>query len=222
MNPRRIVRLYDWYKAKTFCCAFFAAAMLTMVAAATIVRFPPVYCVAIIYLSLHREFHMPNQTTLWCVKILTPEQNGHNLAADLFKSLQWRQNERGSVSNHQRPHCLLNCRFRRRSKKTSKLHVTGLCVGEIPAQKASNAENVPIWWRHHVLQQPRCCPTPNHTSRISRHSWLNILRPRRNFPHFAGHIFKCISLNKIYAFRLRLHWSLFLRFELTIFQHWYR
>ena len=30
------------YKAKTFCCAFFAAAMLTMVAAATIVRFPPV------------------------------------------------------------------------------------------------------------------------------------------------------------------------------------
>ena len=40
MNPRRFMRLYDWYKAKTFCCAFFAAAMLTMVAAATIVRFP--------------------------------------------------------------------------------------------------------------------------------------------------------------------------------------
>ena len=34
---------YTWYKAKTFCCAFFAAAMLTMVAAATIVRFPPVF-----------------------------------------------------------------------------------------------------------------------------------------------------------------------------------
>ena len=42
MNSRRIVGLYEWYKAKTFCCAFFAAAMLTMVAAATIVRFPPV------------------------------------------------------------------------------------------------------------------------------------------------------------------------------------
>ena len=42
MNPRRIVRSYEWYKAKTICCAFFAAAMLTMVAAATIVRFPPV------------------------------------------------------------------------------------------------------------------------------------------------------------------------------------
>ena len=42
-------------------------------------------------------------------------------------------------------------------KKTSKLRVTGLCVwnspvtGEFPAQMASNAENVSIWWRHHVL-----------------------------------------------------------------------
>ena len=42
MNPRRIVQFYECCKAKTFCCAFFAAAMLTMVAAATIVRFPPV------------------------------------------------------------------------------------------------------------------------------------------------------------------------------------
>ena len=40
-------------------------------------------------------------------------------------------------------------------KKTSKLRVTGLCAGnspgtgEFPAQMASNAENVSIWWRHH-------------------------------------------------------------------------
>ena len=38
----------------------------------------------------------------------------------------------------------------------SKLHVTGLCVGnspvsgEFPTQRASNAENDSIWWRHHV------------------------------------------------------------------------
>ena len=42
-----------------------------------------------------------------------------------------------------------------RSKKTSKLRVIGLCegnlpvTGEFPTQKASNAENVSIWWRHH-------------------------------------------------------------------------
>ena len=38
----------------------------------------------------------------------------------------------------------------------SKLRVTGLCAGnspgtgEFPAQMASNAENVSIWWRHDV------------------------------------------------------------------------
>ena len=42
-------------------------------------------------------------------------------------------------------------------KKTSKLRVTGLCAGnspetgEFPAQMASNAENVSIWWCHHAL-----------------------------------------------------------------------
>ena len=69
-------------------------------------------------------------------------------------SLQWRHNGHDSVSNHQPRDCLLNHLFRRRSKKTSKLRVTGLCVGnspwtsEFPAQMASNAENVSIWWRH--------------------------------------------------------------------------
>ena len=36
------------------------------------------------------------------------------------------------VSNHQPHGCLLNRLFRRRSKKTSKLRVTGLCVGNSP------------------------------------------------------------------------------------------
>ena len=56
-------------------------------------------------------------------------------------------NGRDSVSNHQPHHCLLNPLFRRRSKKTSKLRVTGLCVGNSPG--TSNAENVSIWWRRH-------------------------------------------------------------------------
>ena len=72
-------------------------------------------------------------------------------------SLQWRHNGRDSVSNHQPHDCLLSRLFRRRSKKTSKLRVTGLCAvnspvtGDFPAQMASNAENVSIWWRHHVV-----------------------------------------------------------------------
>ena len=71
-------------------------------------------------------------------------------------SLQWRHNGRDGVSNHQPQRYLLNRLFGRRSKKTSKLRVTGLCAGnspgtgEFPSQMASNAENVSIWWRHHV------------------------------------------------------------------------
>ena len=72
--------------------------------------------------------------------------------------LRWRHDEHDIISNHQPHHCLLNHLFRRRSKKTSKLRVTGLCVGNspgtgvFPAQMASNAENVSIWWRHHALK----------------------------------------------------------------------
>ena len=66
-------------------------------------------------------------------------------------TLQWRHNGRDVVLYHRRLECLLNRLFGRRSKKTSKFHVTGLCegnsplTGEFPAQKASNTENVSIW-----------------------------------------------------------------------------
>ena len=70
-------------------------------------------------------------------------------------TLHWRHNGHDSVSNHHPHDCLLNRLFRRRSKKISKLRVTGLCAGKssetdkFPTQMASNAENVSIWRRHH-------------------------------------------------------------------------
>ena len=81
--------------------------------------------------------------------------NGYIVYRCLDISVQWRHDGHDSVSNHQPYDCLLNRLFRRRSKKTSKLRVTGLCAGnspgagEFPARMASNAENVSIWWRHH-------------------------------------------------------------------------
>ena len=48
------------------------------------------------------------------------------------------------------------CLFWRRSRKASKLWVTGLCegnspvTGEFPAQRASDAKDVSIWWHHHA------------------------------------------------------------------------
>ena len=83
----------------------------------------------------------------------------HNVTAakqnKISASLLWRHNDRGGVSDHQLHDCLLSRLFRRRSKKTSKIRVTGLCVGnspgtgEFPAQMASNSGNASIWWRHH-------------------------------------------------------------------------
>ena len=72
-------------------------------------------------------------------------------------TLRWRHNDHAGVSNHQPHGCLINRLFGRKSKKTLKLRVTGLCAGnspgtgEFPAQMASYAENVSIWWRHHEV-----------------------------------------------------------------------
>ena len=69
-------------------------------------------------------------------------------------ALQWRHYEHDGVSNHRRLDGLLNGH---RLKKTSKLRVTGLCEGnsqvtvEFSSQRASNTENVSIWWHHHGI-----------------------------------------------------------------------
>ena len=79
------------------------------------------------------------------------------VSVDSSAPLQWRHNECDGVSNHRRFDCLLNRLFRwHRSKKTSKLRVTGFCEGNspvnnvFPPQKASNAANVSIWRRHQL------------------------------------------------------------------------
>ena len=67
-------------------------------------------------------------------------------SAFLVYALQWPYNGHDDISNHQPHDCLLARLFRRRSKKTSKRRVTGLCAGnwhetaEFLAQMASNAE----------------------------------------------------------------------------------
>ena len=126
---------------------------------------------------LHRRYlaymSQENRKVVPCIKLRTSEwihairimcmwmhvhlgnlQTVHHQASHRI-SVRWRHNGRDSVSNYQPHDCLLNHLFRRRSKKTSKLRVTGLCAGsspgtgEFPAQMASYAENVSSWWRHH-------------------------------------------------------------------------
>ena len=98
------------------------------------------------------------------------------------KILEWRHNGHDGVSKHQPHNCSLNRLFRRRSKKTLKLRVPGLCagnspvIGEFPSQKASNAENVSIWWRHHAygLRNLHCSDnwhTRSKTSNLTTEYW---------------------------------------------------
>ena len=85
-----------------------------------------------------------------------------NCICILYITLGWHHNGRYRVSNHETHKFLLNHLFRRRSKKASRLRVIGFCVGnspvtgEFPAQMASNAGYVSIWWRHHDLQRNLC------------------------------------------------------------------
>ena len=70
-------------------------------------------------------------------------------------ALHWHHNEHDSIFNHWQLDCLLDRLFRHRSKKTSQSRITGLCegnslkTGEFPTQRASNEENISIWWSHH-------------------------------------------------------------------------
>ena len=93
---------------------------------------------------------------------------------DRLSSLQWRHNGLDGSSNHQPHDFLLKRLFKAQIKETSKLRVIGLCVGnlpvtgEFPAQRASDAENVSIWWRHHEI-----CYLPHSHSATKIHQSKN-------------------------------------------------
>ena len=80
-------------------------------------------------------FHLMTSS---CMLKLVPNHNQSGLSnwgSDLLirlisiHSLLWRHNGHDGVSNHQPHNCLLNRLFRRISKKTSKLRVTGFVWG---------------------------------------------------------------------------------------------
>ena len=68
---------------------------------------------------LHRSLHVHWKLISW-------------FSTKLQYPLQWRHNEPDGVTNHRHLDCLLNCLFRCKSKKTSKLCFTGLCEGNSP------------------------------------------------------------------------------------------
>ena len=77
-------------------------------------------------------------------KILTkPSSIGRVWTVPSSSTLQWRHNDHGGVPNHQPHRCLFNRIFRRRSKKISKLRVTGLYAGNSPGP-VNSPHNGPV------------------------------------------------------------------------------
>ena len=64
------------------------------------------------------------------------------------------------------------------------------------------------------------CSSDSLTSYRNAHlrfySFANTLRPRQNGRHFRDNIFKCIFLNENVLYSNKIHWSLFLRVQLTM------
>ena len=125
-------------------------------------------------------------------------------------SLQLHHNKHDGISNHRPPHdCLLKRLFRRRSKKTLKLHITGLCegnspvTGEFPTQRASNAEMFPfddvILW---LCKIKPCVYFMRHTAHlIGRSSWVRVQPEMSYFPEN----FDCFKNNAKAVAWLPLH-----------------
>ena len=89
-------------------------------------------------------------------------------------------------------------RSRRRSNKISKLRVTGLCAenspvtGEFPTQRAEDAENVSIWWRHHGQDVAHFGVTI-----LNRH-WYKVPHSRSGWPYLIGVKMRSVMISKKY------------------------
>ena len=88
----------------------------------------------------------------------------------------WRHNDHDGVSNHQPRGCLLNRLYRRRSKKTSKLRVTGLCAGNSPG---------PVTRKMFHLMTSSCDGHRCRWGELSLTSWVS--KPRLNSPDSKIH-----------------------------------
>ena len=170
----------------------------------------------------------------------------YRMLASVLVTLQWRHNERDGVSNRQPRDCLLNGVFRRKSKRTSKLRVTGLCAGispvtgEFPAQMASNAGNVFIWWRHHGSNPEGCWwhrPLSNrnkmkHIASIisgkqdTKQSHLQThttSMATKKWQTFCTRHFQTLSWEETFVYWIKFHWNFslpHLRVRLTTNYYW--
>ena len=112
-----------------------------------------------------------------------------------IRALQWLHNEHDSVSNHLRIDCLFNSlSVQEQIKENTKLCVTGFCgrnppvTGGFPSQRASNVENVSIWWQLNYARKHI-----NHIGRFIIQEWQKM------------HVYLCLTKWNRHTLKLELY-----------------
>ena len=109
---------------------------------------PPISWIYIQWMADTISHRRLSQNLFWCLRINCEYTMHWN--RKVITPLQWRHNEHDGIANHQPHNCLLKRLFGCRSKKTSKLCVTGLCAGnspvtgEFPAQRPVTQKMFPL------------------------------------------------------------------------------
>ena len=113
--------------------------------------------------------------------------------------------------HHRHLDCLLNPLSRRASKKPRKLRISDLyegnsrVAGDFPAQRASNAENVSICWRHHVTAFLLDLITDDlWYQNVSRHYLLTTCLGKPNV--FGRGLLLCSSCSNCPVIAQQQHW----------------
>ena len=110
--------------------------------------------------------------------------------------LHWRHNDHDGVSNHQPHDCLLNRLFKRRSRKTSKIRVTGLCVGNLKGPMNSPHKG-PVTRKMFPFDDV-----------IMRMASFNMLRARHDGNYLDNDNSKFIFLNELFEFGIKFQLSI--------------
>ena len=148
--------------------------------------------------------------------------------------LPWHHNGHDGVWNHQPHDCLLNRLFRRRSKKTSKLRVTGLCAGNSPGpvnsphkwpvmRKICPFDDIimALHFMNHELHQLSGKSDWLHTDTVTHTSaadvtltykstsdivkdCVNSSPPPQNGRHFTDDIFRCIFAKEKFCILIKI------------------
>ena len=167
-------------------------------------------------------------TGLLSVNSLRPRQNGRLFADDTLKRIFLNENIRISTKNSLKfvpkglinniPALVLTMAWRRPGDKPLSepmlvKSLTHICVTRPQWVKHKAYILLTVW---HISRHFNTFDIKNVFKNVEH------IEAKTNCHHSADNISNTFSWMKMYKFYLRFHWSLFLRFELTIFQHQFR